>query len=80
MELTCLVAPFKTADILIEKIPILGTILNGRLVSIPVKAVGSLHDPKVFLLPPSEVGKGLVGTMQRILETPFKLIEKLPSK
>ncbi|MBI9088578.1 MAG: AsmA-like C-terminal domain-containing protein [Desulfobacterium sp.] len=79
MELTCLVAPFKTADILIEKIPILGTILNGRLISIPVKAVGNLHDPKVFLLPPSEVGKGLVGTMQRILETPFKLIEKLPN-
>ncbi len=80
IELTCLVAPFKTADILIEKIPILGTILNGRLISIPVKAVGKLHDPKVFLLPPSEVGKGLIGTMQRILETPFKLIEKLPSK
>ncbi|MCP4114940.1 MAG: hypothetical protein GY737_05940 [Desulfobacteraceae bacterium] len=80
MELTCLVAPFKTADILIEKIPILGNILNGRLVSIPVKAVGGLHDPKVFLLPPAEVGKGLVGTMQRILETPFKLIEKLPGK
>ena len=78
LELIFLVAPFKTADILIEKIPILGTILQGRLVSIPVKATGSVNNPNVFLLPPAEVGKGLMGTMQRILEAPFKLIEKLP--
>jgi len=79
MELICLIAPFKSADMLIEKIPILGRILNGRLISIPVKAKGSINDPEVFLLPPKEVGKGVVGTMQRILEAPFKLIENLPN-
>ncbi len=78
LALIFLVAPFKTADILIEKIPVLGSILQGRLVSIPVKAAGTINNPDVFLLPPAEVGKGLVGTMQRLLETPFKLIEKLP--
>lgn len=78
LEITCLVAPFKTADILIEKIPVLGNILQGRLISIPLKATGTIDNPDVFLLPPAEVGKGLVGTMQRLLETPFKLIEKLP--
>jgi hypothetical protein len=78
LEMVFLVAPFKTADVLIQKIPILGTILKGRLVSIPVKAVGAVDNPSVFLLPPAEIGKGLMGTMQRILETPFKLIKKLP--
>lgn len=78
LELIFLVAPFKTVDILVQKIPLLGTILKGTLVSIPVKAVGAVHNPNVFLLPPAEVGKGLMGTMQRILETPFRLIDKLP--
>ncbi len=78
LELIFLVAPFKTVDLLVQKIPLLGTILKGTLVSIPVKAVGAVDNPNVFLLPPAEVGKGLMGTMQRILETPFRLIDKLP--
>ncbi|MDY0221218.1 MAG: AsmA-like C-terminal domain-containing protein [Desulfobacterium sp.] len=78
LELIFLVAPFKTVDLLVQRIPILGTILKGTLVSIPVKASGAVNNPNVFLLPPAEVGKGLMGTMQRILETPFRLIDKLP--
>ncbi len=78
MNLTCLVAPFKTADIIIEKIPILGTMLNNQLISIPVQISGSVDNPDVTPLPPAAVGKGLINTMQNILTTPFKLIDKLP--
>ena len=78
MNLICLVAPFKTADIIIEKIPLISTMLNNQLISIPVQISGSIESPDVTLLPPAAVGKGLINTMQNILTAPFKLIDKLP--
>jgi len=77
LDLTCLVAPFKTIDLIIEKIPILNTILNGRLVSVPVKATGTLFDPIVVPLHPSAVGEGLITMMSDILKTPVKLWDKI---
>ncbi len=77
MDLTCLVAPFKTVDLIIEKIPILGPILNKKLISIPFKATGDIRDPAVSLLPGEAVGKGIINTMERILNAPFKLLENL---
>ncbi len=78
IDLTCLIAPFKTVDLLIEKIPVLNTLLDGRLASIPVKATGSINDPSVVPLHPSSVGEGLVNIMKNILNTPVKLLESLP--
>jgi|GEM_PF-6471124 len=75
IELTCLVAPFKTADSIIKKIPIINTMLGGRLISVPVKAVGTLNNPDVTVLHPSEVAKSVLKTMKDILTTPFKLID-----
>ncbi len=77
LNLTCLVAPFKTVDIIIEKIPIINTLLGGRLVSVPAKATGKLSDPTVIPLHPSAVGKGLVDMMGNILKTPVKLWDKI---
>jgi hypothetical protein len=78
IELTCLVAPFKTIDMIIEKIPVINTILNNRLVSVPVQATGKLSDPVVVPLHPSAVGSGIVNLMTDILKTPIKLLDKLP--
>ena len=77
LDLTCLVAPFKTIDLIIEKIPIINTLLNGRLVSVPVKASGQLFDPMVVPLHPSAVGEGLITMMSDILKTPVKLWDKI---
>ena len=77
INLTCLVAPFKTVDIIIEKIPIINTLLGGRIVSVPIKATGKLSDPTVIPLHPSAVGKGLVNMMSDILKTPVKLWDKI---
>ena len=78
MALTCLVAPFKTADSIIKNIPILGKMFNNRLISIPVKAWGPIHDPELMILHPSDVGHGLIKTMENILKAPFELIKSLP--
>ena len=77
MNLTCLVAPFKTIDLIIEKIPIVSTLLGGNLVSVPVKASGKISDPAVVPLHPSAVGEGLINMMTNILKTPVRLLDKI---
>lgn len=74
MDLVCLVAPFKSADIIIEKLPIIGTVMDGRLISIPVRASGAISDPDVSVMPVSEIGRGLSNTIERILNLPMELI------
>ena len=76
LDLTCLVAPFKTIDVIIKKIPIVNTLLGGRLVSVPIKVSGKLSDPVVVPLHPSAVGDGLISMMSNILKTPVKLWDK----
>ncbi|MGB3095776.1 MAG: AsmA-like C-terminal domain-containing protein [Candidatus Deferrimicrobiaceae bacterium] len=48
LDLQMRVAPFKTVNYVIGKIPLLGRIL-GKLVQIPVKVSGTTADPKVSL-------------------------------
>ena len=80
MDITFLVAPFKTIDSLIKAIPVVNTILSGRLVSLPARASGSISDPKVVPLAPSAVGKGLINMLTDLVKTPARLFqdEKTP--
>ena len=80
LNLTCLVAPFKTIDLLIEKIPVVNTMLNNTLISIPVKVSGKIADPTVFPLHPTSVGKGIINLFANIIKAPFKLFEAIPSQ
>lgn len=76
-NLTLLVAPLRTVDSLVDKIPLLGDVLGGSLVSIPIGISGSFDDPQVTPLPPSAVGKGLLGVMTRTLKLPLTVIQPL---
>jgi hypothetical protein len=73
-DLQILAAPFKTVNSVIAKIPLLGRILGGTLVQVPVKVSGTTADPKVSLLNPAEVGKNLVGIVERTFLLPVELI------
>lgn len=75
MNLNCLVAPFKTIDTIIKYIPLVSTVLQGKLVSFPAKATGSLTDPVVVPLHPSAVGQGLINMMGNIIKSPVRIIE-----
>ncbi len=75
LDITFLVAPFKTIDTIIKYIPIVNTILNGRLVSFPARAYGKISDPTVVPLHPSAVGKGLLNLLEDLVKTPGRLIE-----
>jgi hypothetical protein len=73
--MTVLVAPLKTVDSVITRIPLVGDILGGSLISIPVSVKGDLKKPDVTILPPAAVGEGLLGIMQRTLELPVQVIQ-----
>ncbi len=77
LDLRILVAPLKTVDSVVKKIPLVNHVLGGTLVSIPIKVKGDIGDPTVTPLSPSAVGSGLLGIMKRTLELPFKIIEPL---
>ncbi len=80
MDLTVLVAPLKTADRIIERIPWVGEILGGKLISIPIKVTGDINDPTVTPLSPSAVGSEILGIMKRILRLPVKIIPFTPKQ
>ncbi len=75
LDIIFLVAPFKTIDTIIKHIPIVNTILDGRLVSLPARAYGKISDPTVVPLHPSAVGKGLLNLLEDLVKTPGRLIK-----
>jgi len=75
LDIRVLVAPLKTVDLIVGKIPLVKDVLNGTLVSIPVKVTGDWSDPKITPLSPSAVGSGLLGMMKRTLQLPLKIIQ-----
>ena len=77
LDITMLASPFTLTDRLIRLIPVAGYILGGTLISVPVKINGSMKDPKVRILPLSEIGSGTWGILKRTLETPIRLVEPL---
>ena len=76
LNLTLLVAPLKTVDRLVDKIPLVGDII-GDIISIPFKVKGNVKDPKVVPLSPSAIGADLMGIMLKTLKLPFKIFQPI---
>lgn len=79
IDLLILVAPFKTVDRIVDILPLIGKILGGKLISIPFKAKGDLNDPNVYPLPPTAVGSGILGILERTLKLPITIIQPVIS-
>ena len=73
VDITVLVAPLKTVDFIVSKIPLLNKVTGGNLVSIPIKVTGSLEHPEIYYIPAEAVGSGLLGIMQKTLQAPVKI-------
>ncbi len=80
LDLTVLIAPLKTVDRVIKMTPLVGYVLAGSLVSIPLKVTGDYAHPKISILPVSAVGRGVLGIIERTLKLPFKIIEPILPK
>jgi hypothetical protein len=59
---------------LVSRIPIFGSILDPSLLGIPVRVTGSLEQPTVSYLSPTDVGAQLLNIPMRILGLPLEAI------
>ncbi len=80
MNLTMLVSPLTSIDWIISHTPVVGKILKGTLVAIPVSVMGDLRDPKVIPLAPQAVGARILGILERTIRAPFELIQPILPK
>jgi len=72
---TVLVAPLKTVNYIVGKIPIVKHILGGQIGIIPISITGELKDPKVTPMAPSAVGNRLLGILENTITLPATLVE-----
>lgn len=80
LKLTVLVAPLKTLDAVVQRMPILGAVIGGTkgtVVTVPVGITGPMADPKVSLMPPDAVGEGLLGVVKRTLGLPLQILRPI---
>jgi hypothetical protein len=81
LDITALVAPIKTVNKIVGMIPVLGSVLGGALVSVPVRVSGDIRAPRMTFLSPSAIGSEVLGIVTRILKLPVKLAEPIfPAK
>jgi AsmA-like C-terminal region len=69
-----LVSVLMPGDSIIRRIPIVGSILGGSILGIPVRVTGSLEHPNVTYLSPTDVGAELLQLPVRILGLPLEAI------
>jgi len=69
-----LIAVLKPVDEVISQIPVIGSILGGSLLGIPVRVSGSVERPDITYLAPADVGAELLNIPLRILGMPLEAI------
>ena len=78
-DLTLMIAPFKTFDTIISKVPIIGGPVmgeNGSRVDIPVAIKGPISDPIITPLHPAAVGEALLNIVKDAFMLPYNIILK----
>ncbi len=71
------VAPLKTVDAVVKKLPILKNILGGTLIAVPLRVTGTLSKPDVKSITLAEAGQDVTGIFSKTLKAPFKFVEGL---
>ena len=74
--------PLVTLDMVLSNVPIAGYILTGKdkaFLSYVYEVKGDLDDPKIEAVPIKGLGENFWGIMKRLLETPLRPFQKVPS-
>ena len=79
LDLQVLVIPVMAVDSVIEKIPLISTVLGKDFVSIPIQVKGDFSDPKITQLSHHSIGAGLLGIIKQTLNIPVTLVKPLDS-
>ncbi|MBE0604563.1 MAG: AsmA-like C-terminal domain-containing protein, partial [Deltaproteobacteria bacterium] len=77
-DLIVLVSPFRTVDAVVRNIPVVGYILGGALVTIPVAVKGDVRNPTVTPMDPRAIGRELLGIVERTLKAPIRILSPSP--
>jgi hypothetical protein len=75
IDMKGLVSVALPAHQVVKRIPIVGAIVGGSLVGIPMRVSGPLERPEVTYLSPADVGMELLTLPMRILGTPLEAIK-----
>jgi hypothetical protein len=78
-DLTLLIAPLKTFDTMISKVPVIGNPVMDRyesVVTIPVAIKGPIADPIITPLHPSAVGGQILNLVKDTLLMPFSILRQ----
>ena len=75
LDLIFLVAPFKTLDRLIKLVPLLSSITQGNLISVPIQVIGTASEPIIIPLSPKAIGSEALNIMQNTLKFPITIIQ-----
>jgi hypothetical protein len=76
-DLILVVAPLKTVDAVIDKIPLVSDLFERGLVPYPIRVKGGWDDPHLALLSTTAIGGELLNLMGRTLKLPVTILEKL---
>ncbi len=79
LDVDLLVAPLKTVDAVVRRVPILGRVLGGTLVAVPVRVHGPVTEPAIVPLAPKAVAARLLGILGNTLKLPVDLLDALGS-
>ncbi|HEX5093972.1 MAG TPA: AsmA-like C-terminal domain-containing protein [Burkholderiales bacterium] len=71
--LTVLVAPLGRVDQVVGKLPVIGYIFGGSILSVPVQVSGDIRDPLVVPLDPRAIASRVIGIFERTFKLPGKL-------
>jgi len=76
-DITLFIAPLKSVDTVMKRIPLVGRIIGGdsaSLVTIPVSIKGPLADPDIQPLSPGAIGEATLNLVRETLNLPFKIL------
>ncbi|MEA1992660.1 MAG: AsmA-like C-terminal domain-containing protein [Thermodesulfobacteriota bacterium] len=79
-DMIVLVAPLKTIDTIVSKVPLLGKAIGGKdaaIVAFPVKIKGQIKDPEVTVLSPDTVGGAMIDLVKNTLMLPFHILSPI---
>ena len=75
LDLMVLSHPLTTVDTVVQAVPVVRHILGRDFLAVGVKVTGTIGDPKVSVTPGRDVGKGLVGILERTVTLPVKVFD-----
>jgi uncharacterized protein YhdP len=82
IDATIGVHPLVAIDMVLSHLPIAGYIITGKdkaFLSYIYEVKGDMDDPKIEAVPIKGLGENFLGIIQRLLETPMRPFQKVPS-